>query len=49
MRSVGFLKKQRYNYTSEKIDAILRPKAGDETKDFVYKGEYQTFKYKEMY
>ena len=49
LRSVGFFNKRHYNYSSEKIDAILRPKAGDETKDFVYKGEYQTFKYKEMY
>jgi hypothetical protein len=48
LRSVGFLNKRHYNYSSEKIDAILRPKAGDETKDFVYKGEYQTFKFKEM-
>jgi hypothetical protein len=48
LRSVGFSNKRHYNYTSEKIDEMLGPKDRDETKDFVYKGEYQTFKYKEM-
>ena len=47
LRSVGFFDKRHYNYSSKKIDEILSPKDGPETKDFAYKGEYQTFKYKE--
>jgi hypothetical protein len=33
LKSVGFLNKRHYNYTSEKIDDILRLRHGDETKD----------------
>lgn len=46
LRSVGFLNKRHYNYTDKGIDAILKAKSDTEYKDFVYKGKYETFKYK---
>lgn len=48
LKTVGFFDKRHYNYTSKKIDEILRPKDGPETKDFAYKGTFQTFKYKKI-
>jgi len=48
LKSVGFFNKRHYNYASKKIDDILSPKDGPETKDFAYKGNYATFKYKEI-
>jgi len=48
LKSVGFFDKRHYNYTSKKIDEILSPKDGPETKDFAYKGDFQTFKYKKV-
>lgn len=45
IRTVGFLNKQHYNYRDEEIDEVLRLKSNKEYKEFVYKEEYQTFKY----
>jgi hypothetical protein len=46
--SVGFFNKRHYNYTSEKIDETLSSKSSRDNKDFAYKGEYKTFKYKKI-
>ena len=46
LKSVGFFNKRHYNNTTETINAILESKLKDEYKDFVYKGDYKTFKYK---
>ena len=48
LKSFGFLNKRHYNYTNEKIDKMLISRDGRENKDFARKGEYETFKYKEM-
>ena len=47
--SVGFFNKRHYNYTREKIDEILAPKDSPAKMDFAYKGEFRTFKYKDLY
>ncbi|MFD0763503.1 hypothetical protein ACFQZI_01470 [Mucilaginibacter lutimaris] len=47
LKSVGFLDKRHYNFKSKAIDAIFKEKANEDSfKDYVYKGEYRTFKYK---
>jgi len=46
IRSVGFLNKRHYNFSDEKMRLKLKEKSDVEFKDFVYKGEYKTFKYK---
>lgn len=46
LKNVGFFNKCHYNSTREKIDAILESRLNSEYKDFFYKGEYKTFKYK---
>ena len=46
IRSVGFMNKRNYNYKFEEITRELDLKSPNEYKDFVYKGEYSTFKYK---
>jgi hypothetical protein len=46
IRSVGFMNKRHYNYKDIEIAKELNLKSSTEFKDFVYKGEYSTFKYK---
>ncbi|AUC76068.1 hypothetical protein [Olleya sp. Bg11-27] len=46
IRSVGFMNKRHYNYKDIEIAKELNLKSPTEFKDFVYKGEYSTFKYK---
>ena len=46
IRSVGFMNKRNYNYKDIEITKELNLKSSTEFKDFVYKGEYSTFKYK---
>jgi hypothetical protein len=46
IRSVGFMNKRHYNYKDIEIAQELNLKSSTEFKDFVYKGEYSTFKYK---
>jgi len=46
LRSVGFFNKRHYNTTVQKMDAILASKYQDDNKDFAYKGEFSTFRYK---
>ncbi|HVS92992.1 MAG TPA: hypothetical protein VHE59_13205 [Mucilaginibacter sp.] len=46
IRSVGFLNKRHYNYSDEQIDLELKAKSDEEFRDFAYKGEYLTSKYK---
>ena len=46
IRYVGFMNKRHYNYKSTEIMTELDLKSPNEYKDFVYKGEYSTFKYK---
>lgn len=45
LRAVGFLNKRHYNFTDKEIKEKLDSKS-DSFKEFVYKGEYMTFKYK---
>jgi hypothetical protein len=46
IRSVGFLNKRHYNYSDDQIDLELKLKSNEAYEDFVYKGEYETSKYK---
>ncbi len=46
LRGVGFLNKRHFNLSEEKVDLMLKEKSVEDFKDFVYKGEYRTFKYK---
>ncbi len=46
LRSVGFFNKRHYNHTRKEIDSLLDLKSNKEYMDFVYKGKYETFKYK---
>lgn len=45
LRNTGFLNKRHYNYSSEKIEELLDQKSNAEYKEFVYKGQFKTFKY----
>ncbi|AWV97074.1 hypothetical protein [Arcticibacterium luteifluviistationis] len=47
IRSVGFKNKRHYNYKDTEIAKELNLKRPIENKDFVYKGEHSTFKYKD--
>jgi len=44
LRGAGFLNKRNYNYTAEKINSILSLKGGN-YKEFVFKGDFKTFRY----
>jgi hypothetical protein len=47
LKAVGFLDKRHFNFKSKSIDAIFKERANeDDFRDYVYKGEYRTFKYK---
>ncbi|TDE49125.1 hypothetical protein [Flavobacterium sp. GT3P67] len=45
IRTVGFLNKRHYNYSDKHLKSILNLKSSEEFKEFVYKGEYKTYKY----
>ena len=46
IKSVGFLNKRHYNYKSEQLNNILKEKGDKQFKDFAWKGEFKTYKYK---
>ncbi len=46
IRSVGFSNKRHYNYKDTYITKELNLKRPEEFKEYVHKGEYSTFKYK---
>ena len=48
IRTVGFLNKRHYNLTEKKIEEALKLKSTTEYKDFAYKGEFLTYKYKTL-
>lgn len=45
IRTVGFINKKHYNFSDKEIKDKLDLRS-DSFKEFVYKGEYQTYKYK---
>jgi hypothetical protein len=46
LRNAGFLDRRNFNFKSEKINALLKSRASDDYKEFAYKGEHETFRYK---
>jgi len=46
LRSVGFSNKRHFNLSEEKVDLVLKEKSIEDFKEYVFKGEYRTFKYK---
>ncbi|WP_268846591.1 hypothetical protein [Flavobacterium aestivum] len=45
LRTVSFSDKRHFNYKNDEIKLALNLKSTIDFKDFVYKGEYKTFKY----
>lgn len=45
IRTVGYLNKRHYNFTDIQLESELSSKSTKEFESFVYKGEYQTFRY----
>lgn len=48
IRTVGFINKRHYNLTEQKIKEALKLKSTTEYKDFAYKGDFLTYKYKTL-
>lgn len=45
IRTVGFSNKRHYNYTDRQLEDKLNSKAAKKFKNYVYKGQYETFRY----
>lgn len=45
IRSVGFLNKRHYNYKDDQVKIELESKSEKESKTFIHKGQYLTFRY----
>jgi hypothetical protein len=46
IKTVGFKNKRHYNLKDKKINSELLAKPTEEIKEFVYKGEFKTFRYR---